>query len=63
MTAHENPKWIEIHALLTLDCIIQIAYMCVGDFFSKLARAMENEKGGIGKKTHSVNTRAHTILI
>lgn len=53
MSAHENPEWIEIHALLTLDCIIQIAYMCVGDFFpSKLAspwQAMKEEK-----KQHTV---------
>lgn len=28
-------KWIEIYALVTLDCVIQMAYMRVGDLKKK----------------------------
>lgn len=59
MFAHENPQRIEIHALLTLDCIYS-NYICVGDFFVNCPHHA-GKKAFSHEYMHSVCV-THTIL-
>lgn len=63
MTAHENPKWIEIHALLILDYIIQIAcIMCVWAIFLLLLNWLRHRKREESRegKEYSMKHASHT---